>query len=102
MNNDCSYLIPEIKYTPTKNEPYISHNQEWHTTDYQTFSPEAIASSIEQLRTRENITITEIKDEPDAVKVIGKMRIERTGEWLEGVLLYMKKGTPSPPSQTTS
>jgi hypothetical protein len=35
------------------------------------FTPEAIASIIEQLRTMQDITITEIRDEPEAVRVIG-------------------------------
>ena len=38
------------------------------------FTPEAIASFIEQLRNREDIKISEIKDESDCVKVIGRLR----------------------------
>lgn len=65
--------------------------------DTDTFTPKAIASIIEQLRNREDIKITEIKDEPDAVKVIGKVRMG--GSWdmekpFEGIICCMMKAKP--------
>lgn len=74
--------------------------------DTDRFTPEAIKSAIEQLRTKDGITVTEIKDEGDAVRVLGNARIKSpiknnaivnsisvqflSGE-VYGTLLYLKK-----------
>jgi hypothetical protein len=66
-----------------------------------TFTSKAIAPIIEQLRKRQNITINEVKDEGDAIRVLGTARINympvdrdaievRSGE-VYGSLLYLKK-----------
>lgn len=66
----------------------------WSTPDYPNvndlrFTPEAIASSIKQLREMKDVQITEIKDEPDAVRIMGKIR---SGDsWHEGLILCMHK-----------
>lgn len=62
------YWLPREPFNsmPSLNAPLLSESR---------FTPEAIASIIEQLRKREDIKITEIKDELDCVKVMGKVRV---------------------------